>query len=400
MTRKGIALLALCTLIPWVSNGVAATKPIAPAVSGTPAAPSPSPEHPDLVLRLAADSVEILEDTPLSDNTGAPPSGRVIPDTPLSFLMVTGATILAEVRVANLTLRREVSVRDVYTVIRFGETVMRIDPLTIAGARGGSIAASMEVHTVARERYGIASRVRIAGMDANAVLGLLGSRKIVSGAKTDASIDSSGQGTTIRALAGTLSGDVRILLGPGRIATATVDFGDDALVRALDALNPFRETERETRIQCAVLRFPIREGVAVIERGFGVQTDKLNIIGSGVVNLRDETLDLAFHPRVREGLGLNIKATLAQMVRVRGTLANPIVGIDPEGSARTALQIGAAVLSGGTSLVVTSLFDRAVATQPCDAALGKVRPSSTTTTNVITDTMKAPARVFEGIFGK
>ncbi|MET0216497.1 MAG: hypothetical protein ABW205_01025, partial [Burkholderiales bacterium] len=103
------------------------------------------------------------------------------------------------------------------------------------------------------------------------------------------------------------------------------------------------------------------------------------------------------HPRLQEGLGISIQATLADMVRVQGTLANPTIGIDPAGSARTTLNIGAAILTGGTSLVATSLYDRAVATQPCQAALGKVQPSSG---NVITETLKAPGRFLDKILGR
>jgi hypothetical protein len=38
------------------------------------------------------------------------------------------------------------------------------------------------------------------------------------------------------------------------------------------------------------------------------------VIATGAVNLRDETLDLAFHPQLREGLGISLQTTLAEMV--------------------------------------------------------------------------------------
>jgi len=281
--------------------------------------------------------------------------------------------------------------------VLLGEHLLIVDPLAMTSAQGGNIRVVLEARAAAGRHYQIASRIQMVGIDGATVLALLGYRKVASGGKTDASITLSGEGATVRDLAGTLTGDVRIVVGPGRIAKNKRDFGGDPLARLLETLNPFRETEKETNLECAVLRFPIRNGVAVIDRGLGVQTDKVNIIATGAVNLRDETLDLAFHPKVREGLGLSVQATLADMVRVQGTFANPIVGIDPAGSARTAINISAAVLTAGVSLVVTNLYDRALAAKPCEAALGRVQPSGA---NAIQQTLKAPAQLIDKLLGR
>ena len=348
MRQNRIALLAICALaLGSPVRAVAAKKPAPPAAAGSCATAGPALAGSDLVLYIAADSVEIEDHSAsASDGPGTRAAGHVIPDTPLSFPMVKGAAIVADVRVGSLTLRRDLSRREVSAKVRLDSGGLRIDPFVLTGSRGGSIGATLEVNPVSGHRYRIASRIQIRGMDGGALFALLGSQQVIEGARTDASINLSGQGATVRALAGMLNGDVRIVVGPARFAPVAINFGD-AFVRVFETINPFRKTDKEIRLECAVLRSTIHDGVAVIDRGLGVETDKLDVIATGAVNLREETLDLAFHPRLQEGLGISIQATLADMVRVQGTLANPTIGIDPAGSARTTLNIGAAILTGG-----------------------------------------------------
>jgi len=388
-------MLIVSILFLWNASDALAAKKASPPTAAT----DPLPADADVILRITAESAEILLDSSAQRNHDARSSGRVIPDTPLAFPAIKGAAVRASVRLTRLTLQqRDVSVHDAAVETLLSDDALRIAPLTLTGARVGTVTATLEVRSAAREHYRIASQVRIAGMDGAAVLALLGSQESVSGAKTDAALDLRGDGSTLRDLAGSLNGDVRIVVGPGKLGTHTLDFGGNAFSRVMDTVNPFRKTDRETNLQCAVLRFPIRDGIAVIDHGFGAQTDKVNVIAAGAVNLRDETLDLAIHPRVREGLGISVKATLAEMVRVRGTFADPAIGIDPAGSARTAISLGAAVLTAGGSLVATNLFDAAVATQPCEAALGRVQPSGNK--NVVTETLNAPARILDRVFGR
>ena len=53
-----------------------------------------------------------------------------------------------------------------------------------------------------------------------------------------------------------------------------------------------------------------------------------------------------------------------------GTLAEPSVGIDTLGSARAALSVGSAILTGGLSLLGETAYAKATADQhPCQTAL-------------------------------
>jgi hypothetical protein len=403
LKSRGIARIAVCTLAFGIATSSFGAKAPPPAsVRDAPAAAAAtSLPRADALIRVAVDSLDMASDPESRPSPGAPHQpGRVIPDTPLSFPRLKGADILADLWIGELRVRRDVSVRAVSARISLGESRLRIDPVAFASGRGGGFSGTLEVSALADNRYRIASRIETTGVDADTVIALLGASPVGSGAKTDAKLTLRGEGATLRSLAATLNGDVRIVVGPGRFPSGALDLGDDTLVRVLDTINPFHKREKETRLECAALRFPVRDGVAVIENGLGFETDRISVIATGAVNLRDETLDLAFHPQLREGLGISLQTTLAEMVRVQGTLTHPVIGMDAAGSARTALNIGAAVLTAGGTLVASTLFDRAMAARACDAALGKVQASRPSATGMITDTAKRPIRILDKVFGK
>ncbi len=125
-------------------------------------------------------------------------------------------------------------------------------------------------------------------------------------------------------------------------------------------------------MSCAAVRFVLNDGLASAEDGIALRTDKVDVIGSGTVNLRDEALDLGIRPRARGGVGLSITTPLAGLVRVSGTLAKPSMGIDAVGTLKTAASIGAGVATGGLSTLGELLVDKVVAdSDPCRTALGK-----------------------------
>jgi hypothetical protein len=118
-----------------------------------------------------------------------------------------------------------------------------------------------------------------------------------------------------------------------------------------------------------VVRLPVREGIATSHRTIAYETSKVNMVMAGTIDFRSEGLDLAVRPSVKEGIGIGASA-LAELVRVTGTLAEPSVGIDSLGSARAALSVGGAILTGGLSLLGEAAISKATTDpHPCQTAL-------------------------------
>jgi hypothetical protein len=144
------------------------------------------------------------------------------------------------------------------------------------------------------------------------------------------------------------------------------------MYQVLGAMNPLAKHEDTSQLTCAVARFNIRDGIATTQKGIAVRTDKVDVVGSGIVDLRTESLDLGIRPRARQGVGLSISSPLAGMTRLRGTFSNPSIGIDEGGTLRTAATVGAAAATGGLSLLGELLVDKATADEdPCRTALGQ-----------------------------
>jgi hypothetical protein len=137
-------------------------------------------------------------------------------------------------------------------------------------------------------------------------------------------------------------------------------------------VNPFRSVDPSTQLQCAVIRLPLKNGVASIDRSIAGETNKLGATASGTLDFRTETLDLSIKPQIRQGVPIAVPQ-VAELVRFRGPFTSPSVGIDATATAATVARLGAAVYTGGLSIIGESLIAQATADPgaPCQIALGR-----------------------------
>ena len=114
---------------------------------------------------------------------------------------------------------------------------------------------------------------------------------------------------------------------------------------------------------------------------------------SGTLDFRDETLDLSIKPQLRQGINVNV-AEIAQLVRFRGPFSSPTVAIDAVATAATVARIGAAVQTGGASLLGEMLLSQATAdsSAPCQVALGHATSHNTSTSAKTSNKPSEPAQ--------
>ena len=94
------------------------------------------------------------------------------------------------------------------------------------------------------------------------------------------------------------------------------------------------------------------------------------IVGGGDIDLKTEKLNIEFNTKPRKGVGISADMFVTPFVKLKGTLASPSVGLNKKG---TLLAGGAAVATGGLSLLLKGVFDRATAEgDQCEKALEKV----------------------------
>jgi len=197
-----------------------------------------------------------------------------------------------------------------------------------------------------------------------------------------------------------LNGKLLVTIGSGKISSKAMELASaDALMDTLSMLNPMAEGSDGSLLECAVVNFDIKDGIATADNGIAMSTNQMNILGGGTINLKTESLDLGIAPKAKEGVGLNV-AQLAALVRLGGSLANPTPKADTEAALKKGLAAGAAVATGGLSLLAGELLGGSGddVGNPCDIALGKApkktakKPSTEkSTVEKTTDTVKDAA---------
>jgi hypothetical protein len=165
---------------------------------------------------------------------------------------------------------------------------------------------------------------------------------------------------------GRLDGALVYRGGGGKISNQGLDlmFGD-LLNELASRLNPFYRTEEYTRVVCGAGAIRIRSGVVDIDPGVVFRTDKVDVAAGGRINLRDEGLDVTFKSQARRGIGVSASKAFEPYVKLGGTLSDPRLVLDAEGAMVAG---GAAVATGGLSIILGGLWDRwiAAAKDPCE----------------------------------
>jgi hypothetical protein len=239
--------------------------------------------------------------------------------------------------------------------------------LTFAFA-GSRLNSELDLDTQ-KEKTQLASKIHVNGFKLSKVEAL---SETISGGNTDVYIQIKGQGSSVREIMAGLDGKAVAKVAESQIADGTLNIlGADFLAELAGMLNPFAKKEEGTQLACAVVNFTIQDGLATAKKGIAVQTGKLNIIGDGTINLRNEKIDISFKPEPRTGVGVNI-GQLASLVKVGGTLANPGAKVDAGAVLTTGVTGAAAIATGGMSVVAKGFIDRTTADQnPCETALGQ-----------------------------
>ena len=159
--------------------------------------------------------------------------------------------------------------------------------------------------------------------------------------------------------------------GPGLTQDAGLGliFGD-FIGELLSIINPFSKTEKFIKNECAVGIVNIESGILTLDPVVS-QTEKMTVVTKGVVDLHTEELQFTFNTKLRKGIGISASMVVNPFVGITGTLASPVIGLDPSA---LAIKGTVAVATVGVSLLARSLSDRFFSSKdPCGDALKKSR---------------------------
>lgn len=209
----------------------------------------------------------------------------------------------------------------------------------------------------------------------------------------DGSVKLRGAGASARAIAASLNGHIEVIGGQGTI--------DNDLMKAtgtglLQMLGGWRQGSSDLRINCVVVRLPVKAGVVTSE-AILLDTATVTVGGKGKVDLRNESVNLRVTPQAKAA-GL---MSLAVPFLVSGTLADPKFGPDPVGTAVGVAKIAGLLINplvAGAALIVES---ETADQNPCVAALDQAGKGGTAqpqpSGNIVEDAAKGVGEVLEGV---
>lgn len=293
----------------------------------------------------------------------------LFPDTPVEFALLRIVDADGTLAVGRLQLADGRQLNNVRASIALAAGRLDVKNFEIA-IFGGKLAGNVHVDARTAGHETLAMHAGGTGFDLAALLAAAGKPRDVRGGKTAINIDLDMRGTSPHAWASTASGNVRVVVGPATLVNTKLDLSS-AFDKVIQAVNPFRERDPSTDLVCAVVRLPLANGIARVDRSIAMETQKVGVSATGSLDFRNETLEFNFHPKVRKGLsipGLNF----ADLVGLRGPFSSPQVTVNAVGSAKAIASIGAAVGTAGLSTLGQALLGQVESggTGLCAIALG------------------------------
>lgn len=320
---------------------------------------------------------EVAKKEKEGDKAAAQPGTRLFSDAPLPLAGLKAVNATVQAKITRMVVRHA-TLQDATVKATLKGGRLAVEGLKV-GVGGGTLTAQATLDPAgsgqAALTAALTTQVNASGVDLGRVLKEMEVSDALSGGPLEAKITLAGRGGSVRALMGGLNGRALVSLGKGKVGNKALDMaGADLLNELLTGINPLAKSEEYTELKCGVINVPVKDGVISSDNAIAVETGKMNVVGNGTINLKTEELNLAVHPSPREGVGVSA-GSAAKLMRIKGSLASPHLGVDEAGVAKTVLSVGAAVATGGLSVLGEALVDKATADDaPCLTALGKKAP--------------------------
>jgi uncharacterized protein involved in outer membrane biogenesis len=281
------------------------------------------------------------------------PDGALFRDVPLAWPLlqeINGFTADLGLQLGVLTLRSGLPLQNVKFQMQLQAGQMRI-PAFSANFAGGT--ATADAVFTAGDRS-VKLNLKASGVSVERWRDLLQKTKLFSGAPLAVNASVSASGASLNQLAATMSGPVSVRMGRTVVHSAHGSDAESLLTGLVPALAGKRADTMN--VVCLVANMPFENGRATAASIAGARTESSQLLTDGIVNLRDQTLDL--HGRVTGAGGARLGLSMfAGDVNISGKLIKPHFRLDAQGVLGTAARVGAAVLSFGLTAVGQTLWD-------------------------------------------
>ena len=330
-----------------------------------------SGKHPRLTAKLSSRKLDIRPFT--SINTPSPPrpgnaSGRdrVFSPAPLPLDGLRRFDADIRLQLAHV-LTGKAAFTDLAANIRLDAGRLRMTPIQ-ATAGGTTLSAALEIDASGNiPRF--TKKFQVRRLDLGKMFETLDKKDAIAG-MGDMNADLTSRGRSVAEVMGNMNGKVVFALQNGLVDRRylnllSLDFTAGMLERVFSLLGTPSETKAE--IRCLFGNLDIRNGTVVVSP-FVMNTPEMTVFGSGDINLKNERLNLSVSTEPTRGANV-IKFSMGQLTKIfklSGTLARPMLGIDPvESSIFMAKAFGGTTLAGATLAVEALLGNKDAKGNPC-----------------------------------
>jgi uncharacterized protein involved in outer membrane biogenesis len=307
-------------------------------------------------------------------NTITPPSQtpaaarvaeRFFSDAPLPLDYLPDGNGTLNIDIAQLVLPSKVVLKKVAMLIRLSPQQLDIPTAAFQLGNGQFDGSARIGNTHSSPNW--AFKGQASGFTLEQLLASTDSKGKVSGGDMRAAFNFTGSGISPHQVASGLNGQSQITIDSARLASCFMNQGGDVFITLFDAINPLRKKSNQITLECAVAYLPVKNGLVTVRDSIGIETDRLNIVLTGAVNLNSEQINLAIYPKEKSGLTAGLD--LASLVRLQGSLLKPQVGVNKEAAVSQALALGLGFLTGGASIVAQNAEGVMNKPHPCREAL-------------------------------
>ncbi len=338
-----------------------------------------SGETPDITLNLQSKVLDLTHYVPdpekIKADTTKPAKkpgdavandGRLIPDAEVDIAILERFSGKFDITVEELILQHR-SINQVVLDASAQQGALRVNRFAYTSEDDGVLESSGSVRPTPE---GLRLRLLAKGENMNVGLPALSEDDLNQLPRYDVNLALLTTGSTLREMAAQANGFVDLQTGSGKIKAGVMQmFTNDFLDQLIGTLNPFEQKDPYNKINCITLLAGVEDGKLAGVPILVIDSKRLNIFSNAEVNLATEKLAVTFKTVPQRGLGFSLSNLVNPYVQVVGTLKNPRLSLDPEG---TIIQGGAAVATGGLSILAIGLKERFLSSKtPCtDARAG------------------------------
>ena len=287
-------------------------------------------------------------------------------DDALPFNVLPNANGVIALNIDELKLLNQTPLKHVNGTIAFKGDKIDINDLKFELGKGQA-KAQISLAQISSAAPTISMKAFAKGFTLEQLLVSTNSSAKMSGGDAQIALNLSGRGKSLHQIVGAANGAAQMTVGNARIDSGLLNAAGDLAVTIMDTLNPMRKQSNQTILECAVAYLPVINGMVNVKDSVGVETDKLNIVLSGTVNLNSESINLKIDPHQKSGLTTGVN--LGSLVQLEGTLQNPSAGMNKEAVVNSALSIGLGFLTGGISIAAENVRSMSTKRQPCKTAM-------------------------------